>query len=445
MKIPARITVPIVLAIILSIVIGGFLLWQIKKSIRIIETSFIDNRPAPSFLHGILNRPRTTGTALNQSEALTALRDGEIFELKGIGKRAEEKYRESVAAGGGAPALRKLITIQLQRREYDAAAKSIADLRKERGDSADVNFLEGFLALNTGDIGKAKAMFLKKDEDPRNQFGVALAAVMEGDHETAKNKLGIAVQSGDPEIRASASVILAAYGEFALFPGGQDIHLQTLLARALAQIRACEPALILLDKVVIIAPRYRDPWIVKGYCEFVGERTKESLASLEQAYSLDAEKPEIQYFLARTHAALGDPQNAVTFLQYAIVNGFSPVRDARELLAEYALELGNPDLALEQYRLLAEQTDGDIADVANYVNLAVKNDARAVDAFDVAKQALKRWPDDPRALALAAKAALIAGMPDDATRYLQSALRIDPRNAEALKVQEMMEKAPAPE
>ena len=440
MKIPVRIAAPILFALVLSVAIGGFLLWQIKSSVRIIETSFMGGRSTPSFLQGIIKRPANATDAIgNQSEALTALRDGEIFELKGEWKRAEEKYAASVASGGGAPALRKLINMQLQRREYDAAASSIADLREERGNSPDVTFLEGLLALDKGDAKGAKKIF-ERDNDPRNQFGVAMAGVVLGDHETAKNILVIASQSGDPDIRISASIVLGAYNEFALFPNGQNIHLQTLLARSLAQVHACEPALTLLNGVVNNAPRYRDAWIVKGYCEFVGERLKESLASLEQAYTLDAEKPEIQYFLARTHAALGDPQNAVTFLRYAIVNGFTPVRDARQLLSQYALELGNTDLALEQFRLLAEQEDSDAGDIAAYVNLAVQSNSHAVDALQVAKQGLKRWPDDPQVLALAAKAALAAGLPDDATRYLQSALRIDPRNAEALKVQETMKK-----
>ena len=440
MKIPPRIIVPIILAVVLSIVIGGFLLWQIKSSIAIIETSFQGNQSTPSFLQGILKRSKETATdaSTSQSEALTALREGEIFELKGEWKRAEEKYAASVTAGGGAPAIRKLIGILLQRREYDAAAKSIGSLREERGNSADVTFLEGLLALDKGDATGALRTFQQKKDDPRNQFGAALAAIILGDHDAAKTNLSSAAESGDPDVRSSASIVLGAYGEFALFPAGQDVHLKTLLARAMAQVHACEPALTLLDNVISSTPRYRDAWIVKGYCEFVGERLKESLASLEQAYAIDPEKPEIQYFLARTHAALGDPQNAVTFLQYAIRNGFSPIRDARELLADYAMELGNADLALEQYKLLAAQDDGDLSDTARYVNLAVQSSAHGVDALEVAKRALKQWPDDPRALALAAKAAIAAGLPDDAARYLQSALRIDPRNADALAVQEAM-------
>jgi len=44
-------------------------------------------------------------------------------------------------------------------------------------------------------------------------------------------------------------------------------------------------------------------------------------------------------------------------------------------------------------------------------------------------------------LAMTAKAALVAGLPDDAMKYVQTALRIDPKNAKALAVQAMLSKA----
>ena len=79
----------------------------------------------------------------------------------------------------------------------------------------------------------------------------------------------------------------------------------------------------------------------KGILRIRNGQNKEAPASLERAYQLDPEKPEIQYFLARVYHALKDNTNAITFLQYAIVNDFEPENDARELLASYALESDN--------------------------------------------------------------------------------------------------------
>jgi Tfp pilus assembly protein PilF len=375
-----------------------------------------------------------------QSQALMELRQGEIFELKGQWKQAEDHYTQSTNAGGGAPALRKLASIQLQRREYDAARKTITTLREANGDNDDTMLLQGLLELRQGNVNGGESIFLKKPDAPQSLYGLALVAINRGDSTKAKEFLTKAAAGANPAVSQSAQIIAQAYNEFALFPDGQPIHLATLLARSLAQVNECETALILLKPVVLEAPQYRDAWVVKGYCEFTSERLNDALASLEQAYAIDPQKPEIQYFLARTHAALGDPQNAVTFLQYAIINGFKPEADARELLAEYAQELGNTVLALEQYKILADSQESDLSDFTRYVMLAISTKDHELDGLASAKDALTRWPDDAGALTLAARAAFAAGLTKDATNYIEKALTVDPKNPEARAVQEEIKK-----
>lgn len=444
MKIPPRIYLPLLLAAALGVSVGGLFLWQIHRSVSTIEGSFKTGGNT-SLLQKILpGNQRTAPDSAMQSQALMQLRQGEIFELKGEWKQAQTKYEGSVEAGGGTPALKKLASIQLQRREYDGASDTIDTLKQENKNSDDVLLLEGILALRKGDTATAVSIFNRKPESPQSMYGLGLTSIVHGEHDQAKIHLSKAAESADPAIRGIAGVILEAYGEFALFPQGQPTHLATLLGRALAQVNECETALKLTTPVIAVEPRYRDAWIVKGFCEFTTERTRDALASLEQAYSLDPEKPEIQYFLARTHAALGDPQNAVTFLQYSILNGFEPERDARELLADYALELGNTALALEQYKLIAESKDGDLDAYRRYVDLAVGTSDHSLDALALAKVALQKYPDDAVALTMAAKAALAAGLPADAEKYIASALKIDPKYTEAQTVQEAIKKAGTP-
>lgn len=441
MKIPARIAVPIVLALALSGASAAIFLWQIHASVQTIESSFQKRGGEAAMIKKILPTGETSFVSeTNLSEALIELRQGEIFELKGEWKQAQDHYALSVQAGGGSPALKKLASIQLQRREFDGVRKTIDALKSANPKTGDIVLLEGLLALRSGDQKGASAIFARSPDLPQSQYGSALVAISEGDHETAKRELSLAAAGSDATIRTYAKIILAAYDEFALFPEGQDIHLQTLLSRSLAQVNECETALPLLQSVILKQERYRDAWIVKGYCEFTSERLKDALTSLEEAYSLDPEKPEIQYFLARTHAALGDPQNAVTFLQYALLNGFTPEREARQLLSEYALELGNTDLALEELTTLALRSDSDIRAYERAVSLGLSSANHTQAALTLSKKALARFPSNASALALAAKASLAADLPEDANNYLQSALRIDPRNAKALEVEEMVRK-----
>ena len=338
-------------------------------------------------------------------------------------------------------ALKKLALIQLQRREYDAVKVTIARLKEENPGSEDVMFYEGLLHLILGNTEEAGTVFSRNEDSPHSHFGLGLIALVKGENTQALNEMTIAGQGSDPAIRSYAETIQKAFSEFALFPDGQEIHLQTLLAQALARINQCEIALPILNRVIAAQDRYRDAWIVKGFCEFTSERSSDALKSLEKAYSLDPEKPETQYFLARTHAALGDPQNAVTYLQYALLNGFSPESDARELLAEYARELGNTELALEQYRLLADAKESSLESFERYVNLAISTQNHALDALSLSKKALLRWPDDSEALTLAAKAAFSAGLPEDAKKYIEKALKLDPKNPKVLEINAMITKS----
>ncbi len=440
MKISPRISVPLGIAFGVALLIGGLLLWQIQASISTIESAFPerDNRGRLSkILPGAQDK---NSYRVSQSEALIALRQGEIFELKGEWKQAEEKYRTSAESGGGVPALRKLASIQLQRREYQEAKKTLSTLMEDNATSEDVMLLEGLLALRTGHSKEAMTIFQKSGETAQGLYGQSIVLITSGDHEEAKKILARAAESTDTTIRSYAKIILDAYTQFALFPDGEEIHRDTLIARALAEVNECETSLKLSTSAVSKQSRYRDAWIVKGYCEFRSERLKDALTSLEQAYSLDPEKAETQYFLSRTHAALGDPQNAVTYLQYALLNGFKPEKDARELLAEYAKELGNTELALEQLKIIAEADGSDIAAYERFVLLAIASPNHELDALALAKSAVSRWPNDAAALGLAAKAALAAGVPEDAEKYANSALKIDPKNPQALEVSEAMRK-----
>ncbi|MSR67388.1 tetratricopeptide repeat protein [Candidatus Peribacteria bacterium] len=441
MKIPLRIVVPVAIALTMSSAAAALFLWQIRSSISIIESSFQSQGGTKNLLRNILpSRSRTPIDSVTVSEALMELRQGEIFELRGEWKQAQEHYERSVQHGGGAPALKKLASIELQRREYQSAKKTIRALSDINPKSTDTVLLLGLLALRSGDIRGATSVFSRTPNSPESQYGSALVAITQGDHETARKQLTLAVAGNDATVRTYAKMILTAYDEFALFPNGQDIHLLTLLSRSLAQVNECETALPLLQNVILKQERYRDAWIVKGYCEFISERLQDALTSLEEAYSLDPEKAETQYFLARTHAALGDPQNAVTFLQYALLNGFTPQHDARELLIRYAQELGNTELALEQLKILASLKDSDLQAFEHYVTLAITLPDHTTEALALAKKALVRWPNDASALALAARTSFATGNMDDAQRYVDSALRIDPKNAKALEMEGMMGK-----
>lgn len=443
MRLSPRIAVPVAAALTIAVIIGLTFFWQIQTSISIIENGFGVNTKIPSSL-APTSSLLAPGTWTSQPDALLAQREGELAELRGDWDSAEQLYKKSIAMNGGASALRKLASLQMQRRKFDDAQSTIASLKREEPNNDDTMLLEGLLQLRSGKTGAAQSTFAARPASAQSQYGQALVAISQENAQQAKMLLTQAVQNTQPTIRSSAKLLLDAYNEFALFPDSGPAHLQALLGRSLAQLNECDIALPLVAKAIATEGSYRDAWTVKGYCEFATGQNKEALASLERAYQLDPEKPEIQYFLARVYHALKDNTNAITFLQYAIVNDFEPENDARELLASYALESDNVPLALQQYEALTKKDNSSLTYFQKYVDVALTIPAHGEDGYSMAKKAALKWPDDASSLALLAKAAAATSRLDEAQTMAKSALKIDARNPEALGVLQKLNTTIAP-
>lgn len=397
MPLSPRITIPVAAAVVCAALIVGLLSWQLKNT-RAALTEHLT--PMSTALLGL---PFTPSSAAPGAEALdlldaalTHVRSGDLLALRAQWAAAQKEYQAAVDAGGGLTALRKLAQAQLQRRDVRSARTTIEQLQRSGARSEDVLLLESIVDLRTGEVEKARGLLTAAADSPQKHYGLGLLALIGADHEVARRELTIVLGGWEPVLRSYARALLSAYEEYALFPESPQIHLLTLLSRALAQVQECELALPLLAQVTRTRDDYRDAWIVQGYCELTTERHQESLNSLERAYQLDPEKPETQYFLARAYAMLGDHGNAVTFLQYALQNGFEPEADARALLAQEALSIGNVTLALDQYDALTKLPKSGLGAYSTFVDAALTA-GKTEEALVKAQQALERWPNETAA------------------------------------------------
>jgi len=410
---------PILAAIIVVAALLGFL-W-LERSQALLGLG--EKLRAPLDLAA--NLTQSSDDAWTGDRALLHLRQGDLLALSGDWQGAEKEYRQSVDADGGVMALKKLVTAQLQRRDIAGAEGTVERLRREGARAEDILLLDVSIALRKNEPDAAKDLLSEAGDSPQKHYGAALLAIVSGDHATAQEELKAVEAGWDPVLRAQARTLLSAYEEYDLFPESTATHLLTLLSRALAQVQECEIALPLLTNVTAQQDDYRDAWIVKGYCELVTERYEPALASLERAYALDPEKPEIQYFLGRTYAALKDYKNAETFLQYALRNGFQPEREVRRAIAASALASGNTSLAFDQYRELATASGSDLASIEKFVGLALqagKND----EAHAAAVSATERWPDSGKAFSLLGYSAAAKDLKDEARTAFTKALELDP-------------------
>lgn len=428
MPLSPRITLPISAALLCVLAAGTFLFWQLDKTranlsagMEQVTGSGITQESKTA--HPLL--PVDTGNA-----SLLHLRQGDIFALRGEWKEAQEKYRQSVDAGGGLTALRKLAQAQLQRRDVRGAQETLDQLQRNGASSEDTLLLESIILLRTGELGKAHTLLLAAEDSPQKHYGLALLAIINGDHAGAKKELSTVETGWEPALRTYARTLQNAYDEYALFPESPEIHLLTLLSRALADVQECELALPLLSQAIRQQDDYRDAWILQGFCELTTERLTEALASLERAYQLDPEKPETQYFLGRVYSGQGDHGNALTFLQYALENGFQPEKEVRRLIAKEALQTGNVSLALDQEDALTKQPDATLQIYSDYIVAAIAA-GKTQEAQVKAEEAVSKWPNDATAYMLLGWAQSENGNKADAKTNLEKALSINPDLAAA--------------
>ncbi|MDP7476816.1 MAG: tetratricopeptide repeat protein [Candidatus Peribacteraceae bacterium] len=427
MKTPSRIVVPIILATAFAGVLMGFLWLQLTQSTRLLHgQSFDDTQLLGAPTNILSDEPIDTGDI-----SLVHLRQGDLLALRGEWAEAEKEYRAAVDTGGGLPALRKLAQAELQRRDIKGVRSTLKKMKANKARPEDILLLEVIIQLRSGELVDAKKELESAEESPQQHYGLALLAIVQGAHQSAIKELQLVIEGWDPVLRSYARTLQSAYDEFALFPEGSDMHLVTLLSRALAQVQECELTIPLLVQITNQKDDYRDAWIVQGYCELVTERPEQALASLEQAYSLDPQKPEIQYFLARSYADLHEYQNAITFLEYALSNGFQPHTEIRRLIAKNALEIGNASLALDQYDALTVDQNATYEAYEGYVTAAAAL-GQPEQALVKANEAIARWPKDARAYDLLAAVAIQLERNDEARSAIQKALKLNP-NLESAK------------
>ncbi|MEI8230915.1 MAG: tetratricopeptide repeat protein [Candidatus Peregrinibacteria bacterium] len=425
MKIPARIGLPILFAILCTAGVLTLLWWQLTVTTRALVQQ--QNAPAPPDA----TRSAAPSPALlaplsdSQDSSLLHLRQGDIVALRGEWSAAQDEYQKAVDAGGGLTALRKLALAQLQRRDMEGLRATIRAMKAQGARPEDTTLIENIVLLRTGELNTAKARLAQEPDSPQKHYVLSLLAIIEGDHAAAKVELTKTADGWEPVLRTNARKLLAAYNEFAQFPEGSDLHRITLLARALAEVQECELALPLLAQVTKQKDDYPSAWIVQGYCELTTERPEQALVSLERAYNLVPSKPEIQYFLGRAHAQLKDHDTAITFLTYALQNGFAPTSEVRRLIAQESLVKNDGSGALLQYAAMTQEKDATFEAFQGYVQTALTY-GRKAEAYAFAREATVRFPDSAEAFDLLGWAAMENGQNEEAKNAFTKALSIDP-------------------
>ena len=275
---------------------------------------------------------------------------------------------------------------------------------------------------------KAKTMFTNSNStNPEVNYYLGLFDLLSNDNTSAQKKFQQILENTDnAKLKEKSANILNSYEEFSLFKGGKEIHLRTLLAKSLNQTEEYEISLAILKEILKEKNDYRDAWILTGYAYLSLENYEFALDSFRKAYDLDSEKPETQYFLGLTYFETGQIEDALTYLNIALQNGFEPQIQVKQKLGDIYLTKKDYAQAVEMFEEVLKLNNADVNTFIRpiWIYLDFLNDPDK--ALELAQKAYKSHPDNAMTFNLLAWSHLKKEEYIKAEEYLQKAIKIDP-------------------
>ena len=275
---------------------------------------------------------------------------------------------------------------------------------------------------------KAKSLFQQRtSQNPEITYYLALLDLLTNDNTSAQNKFKqISNSTEDPKLKEKTANLLNSYDEYSLFKGGKEIHLRTLLAKSLNQVEEYEISLAILKEILNEKTDYRDAWILTGYAYLNLEKYDFALDSFRNAYDLDSEKPETQYFLGLTYFELNQIEDALTYLNIALKNGFEPQIQVKQKLGDIYLAKKDYEQAVEMFEEVLKLNNESVSTFIRPVWIYLDFLNAPEKALEIAQKAYQEHPDSAMTFNLLAWSHLGKEEYLKAEEYLQKATSIDP-------------------
>ena len=291
--------------------------------------------------------------------------------------------------------------------------------------------------LKQSDFEGAKTLFTElKRMNPTHHtlmYYDGLLSVLDGKYDEGKKKFQSLknLQNVDSKLIEKTDRFLNAYTEFEFAQAAEPLYRSMLLARAMSENQEYELAIHLLKDMIRERSDLRDAWILLGFSYMNLDKYLFALTSFERAYELDSQWPSTQYFLGLTHAELGNTDQAIIFLNYALNNGFEPSVAVEQKLAELYIDSKRYADAAQAYRKVLEENNSDITTFIQPVWIYLDFLSQPKEALKIAQQAVIKFPEDPMAYNLLGWAQIGTGNFVEAEKNLNKALEMDSNLAAA--------------
>lgn len=329
----------------------------------------------------------------NSASSLTKLGDKYLAEHKP--KDAQEAYQKAEKLDSSSISIKlKIAQSYLDQRNLNAAKTIIKQLNKE--DSA-VKYYTGIILSLFKDNEGAKKIFTE-----------------------------IASTENDPN-KSNAQNFVNAFTTFSYYKEGEQIFLETLLAKAMTESKQYEASIPLLYDVINQKNNYKDAWIVLGYAYLNTAKYQDAIDALIQALKLDNEKPETLFFLGLSYSFTKDADKAIFYLEKAKSYGFAPKEEIDIRLGDlYTIKGEYKKSAMLYEKVLASDTKNlNLYTKAIWVNIEKLNDTN--QALILAKKALYEKPSSATSFNLVGWALSSKGNIEDAKAYLTKAIELNPK------------------
>lgn len=294
--------------------------------------------------------------------------------------------------------------------------------------------------LNQRNIEMAKEVLWKMStEDPLVKYYTAITLILYKDftgsknlfkelaetHQKAENSGDTAAQI-DPNIIENTYIFLDAHDTFSYFTGGEKIHLQTLLSKALTDVGEYEAAIPLLFDVINEKNNYRDAWIVLGFAYLNTDKIIDAIDAFTQAKGLDENKPETLFFLGLAYFANDEIDKAVYYIEQADSNGYEPKDQIDSKLGDLYLLQNEYTKSAAKYESVLEENTTNMGVFIRVVWLNIDKLDDPEKALKYAYIALKDHPEEAMSHNLVGWALTALESYDEAKKYLAKAIELNP-------------------
>jgi len=345
-------------------------------------------------------------------------------------KLAAQNYKEANLINSSFENILKLGESYLQDNQFEKAkAAFMAALKEQPGNvTATLGEVRSFLGLR--DIENAKTILWTLDPaNPEIKYYRGVLLILYKQFEDARKLFAEIVAQKEPlpdqKIIDKSQKFLDKYAIFGTYAEGQQLFLQTMMAKALTEVGENSAAIPLLYDVIEQENGYRDAWLILGYAYLKTGQNTDAIDALSRAKDMDPDKAETLFFLGLAYYANNDTESAIQYIKQAEEKGYQD----KTLIN---LKLGELYLLAEKFKTAEKRFENVAALNPTDINIFVKIVWLNVDklndpekAVQYADQAVKLFPEDAMSYNLSGWASTAAGQYDQARTYLSKALNIN--------------------